>query len=200
MAVDAYGHGSKTAGPLIQSYDIERRTVAADVINVAARLVRDTMHTAKQYVSTIEKNAGYITGMGVAYGDCGSPLVTESQNGIWKAGRRCPDIILHSSGSESRWLYSTVTYGQFSVLACGRPLTETWSDFEDICTRYTLLPASSEEADRSLSADEKTLTFVSEDIDPREQFVVIARPDMYIGYVGSEKQALEYLSRAVKGT
>lgn len=47
---------------LLGTYDLERRTVAQDVINVAARLVRDTMHTAKQYVATIEKNAGYITG------------------------------------------------------------------------------------------------------------------------------------------
>ena len=47
---------------LLKSYDTERRSVAQDVINVAARLVRDTQHTAKQYVGTIEKNAGYITG------------------------------------------------------------------------------------------------------------------------------------------
>lgn len=50
------------ADKLIRSYDIERRTVAQGVIDVAAALVRDTVHTAKQYVSTIEKNAGYITG------------------------------------------------------------------------------------------------------------------------------------------
>ena len=47
---------------LIRSYDTERRKVAQEVIDVAARLVRDTVHTAKQYVATIEKNAGYITG------------------------------------------------------------------------------------------------------------------------------------------
>ncbi|RYP07592.1 hypothetical protein DL765_009093 [Monosporascus sp. GIB2] len=47
---------------LIRSYDTERRQVAQGVIDVAARLVRDTVHTAKQYVATIEKNAGYITG------------------------------------------------------------------------------------------------------------------------------------------
>lgn len=47
---------------VISTYDLERRTIAQDVINVAARLVRDTMHTAEQYVATIEKNAGYITG------------------------------------------------------------------------------------------------------------------------------------------
>lgn len=47
---------------LIRSYDTERRSVAQNVIDVAANLVRDTVHTAAQYVSTIERNAGYITG------------------------------------------------------------------------------------------------------------------------------------------
>lgn len=50
------------AQKLIRSYDTERRNTARDVIDVAARLVRDTVHTAKQYVGTIEKSAGYITG------------------------------------------------------------------------------------------------------------------------------------------
>lgn len=50
------------ARKLVRSYDTERRKVAQEVIDVAARLVRDTMHTAKQYVATIEKNAGFITG------------------------------------------------------------------------------------------------------------------------------------------
>ena len=54
---------AQVASSLIHSYDTERRTVAQDVINVAARLVRETMGTAKQYVGTIEKSAGYITGM-----------------------------------------------------------------------------------------------------------------------------------------
>lgn len=47
---------------LITSYDIERRSTAKAVIDVAAMLVRDTVHEAKQYVSTIQRNAGYITG------------------------------------------------------------------------------------------------------------------------------------------
>lgn len=50
------------AANLIQSYDIERRTTAQEVINVAAALVRDTVHEAKKYVSTIQRNAAYITG------------------------------------------------------------------------------------------------------------------------------------------
>ena len=47
---------------ILRSYDIERRNTARQVIDVAATLVRDTVHTAKQYVSTIQKNAGFITG------------------------------------------------------------------------------------------------------------------------------------------
>lgn len=50
------------AEELIGSYDMERRSTARDVIDVAASLVRDTVKTAKTYVGTIEKNAGYITG------------------------------------------------------------------------------------------------------------------------------------------
>lgn len=50
---------------LIRSYDTERRAVAQNVIDVAAHLVRDTIHTAAEYVATIERNAGYITGKSV---------------------------------------------------------------------------------------------------------------------------------------
>ncbi|RYP35546.1 hypothetical protein DL767_003800 [Monosporascus sp. MG133] len=71
---------------LIRSYDTERRQVAQGVIDVAARLVRDTVHTAKQYVATIEKNAGYITGMGVSYDGLNSELISQSERGLWKAG------------------------------------------------------------------------------------------------------------------
>lgn len=51
-----------SAKKLIQSYDLERRKTAKGVIDVAAALVRDTIREAKQYVATIERNAGYITG------------------------------------------------------------------------------------------------------------------------------------------
>lgn len=50
------------ARDLILSYDTERRITAEMVINVAAVLVRATAHEAKEYVSTIERKAGYITG------------------------------------------------------------------------------------------------------------------------------------------
>lgn len=63
LATKADAVSSEAASALVKSYDIERRTVAQDVINVAARLVRETMNTAKEYVGYIEKSAGYITGM-----------------------------------------------------------------------------------------------------------------------------------------
>lgn len=49
-------------GDLVSAFATERRAVAQDVIGVAARLVRDTLNTAEEYVATIQKNAGYITG------------------------------------------------------------------------------------------------------------------------------------------
>lgn len=53
---------AKKALEVLTSYDTERRTIAEDVIDVAAKLVRATAQDAKGYVSTIEKKAGYITG------------------------------------------------------------------------------------------------------------------------------------------
>lgn len=47
---------------ILRSYDIERRAVAQQVVNVAAKLVRDTTHKATQYVGSIEKNSSHITG------------------------------------------------------------------------------------------------------------------------------------------
>ena len=52
----------ESADKILRSYDTERRKTAQGVIDVAAALVRDTIHEAKQYVGTIQKNAGYITG------------------------------------------------------------------------------------------------------------------------------------------
>ena len=42
---------------------MERRRTAAGVIQVAHDLVRDARGLAKEYVSTIERRAAYITGM-----------------------------------------------------------------------------------------------------------------------------------------
>lgn len=48
---------------VIESYETERLESAQKVIEVAAKLVRSTIKTAQEYVSLIERNASYITGM-----------------------------------------------------------------------------------------------------------------------------------------
>nr|XP_036576921.1 FAD monooxygenase [Colletotrichum truncatum]KAF6783775.1 FAD monooxygenase [Colletotrichum truncatum] len=185
---------------LIKSYDIERRTVAQGVIDVAAALVRDTVHTAKQYVSTIEKNAGYITGMGVSYDGTGSPLVQGSTQGIWTPGRRCPDVYLKSFDQEAKRLYELLAgkYGKHLVLKIGRQqnqVSTSKTDLESVAKVFTVSPHKAETGTtqgENSSATESAFTaeWVGEDDD----FVVVVRPDMYIGYVGQDEGWREYLS------
>ncbi|KAH0601869.1 hypothetical protein MHUMG1_00748 [Metarhizium humberi] len=177
------------AQKIIGSYDTERRSTARDVIDVAAALVRDTVHTAKQYVGTIEKNAGYITGMGVTYRESGSPLVQASEHGIWKAGNRCPDMILNKAdGAETR-LYTETTYGKYLVLHIGGAPAPDFG-FSDIVIHYTIRPASESAA----GGDDSSRTYTADWASKDDAFVVIVRPDMYLGFVGgSSDEAKAYL-------
>ncbi|GKT87589.1 FAD monooxygenase [Colletotrichum tofieldiae] len=192
--------GSDAADKLIRSYDIERRTVAQGVIDVAAALVRDTIKSAKEYVSTIEKNAGYITGMGVSYDGTGSPLIHESSRGIWTAGRRCPDVLLTpASASEPRRLYELVAgkYGKHLVLRIGRPSNGAAlsGDLEELARLFNVVPHQAESrragVDGSPAAEAQfTADWAADDDD----FTVVVRPDMYIGYVGQGEGWRDYLS------
>ncbi|KKY39682.1 putative fad monooxygenase [Diaporthe ampelina] len=177
---------------LIRSYDTERRTVAQNVIDVAAALVRDTVRTATKYVSTIEKNAGYITGMGVSYDEVGSELIHVSSRGLWIAGKRCPDLELApvaDAPKEATRLYSIVDYGKYLVLAIGGQAEEqSTSNFKDVARVLSLLPAASGAPRPSGEA------FRSGVIGPDESFTVVIRPDMYIGYVGDRNGCRDYLA------
>ncbi|KAK5996447.1 FAD-dependent monooxygenase terD-like protein [Cladobotryum mycophilum] len=180
---------------LIRSYDTERRQTAQGVIDVAAALVRDTVHTAKQYVGTIQRNAGYITGMGVSYHGFGSPMVDESEHGFWKAGNRCPDVVLKKQQSgghvdETR-LYSEVAYGKFIILAIGKASEYAGdSAHVNVATYINIVPHEA-----SVSADatetETTKTFKAEWVTPEESYAIVIRPDMYIGHVGSDVRSCE---------
>ncbi|KAH8883578.1 FAD binding domain-containing protein [Thozetella sp. PMI_491] len=186
------------AEALIQSYDIERRTVAQGVIDVAAALVRDTVRTAKQYVGTIERNAGYITGMGVSYDGTGSRLIVESERGIWKAGKRCPDVLLTPRGArDARRLYSMVPYGRHLVLRIGSE-QGCRCCFKDVATHYTLarpdaaaLVAANNHA--AAQPGPSPWVFESDMVGPEDSFVVVVRPDMYIGFVGEGDAWKDYL-------
>ncbi|KAH6645021.1 FAD binding domain-containing protein [Truncatella angustata] len=201
---DAFGIGWRIATAirhpdgatqLIQSYDTERRAVAQDVINVAARLVRDTMRSAQEYVATIEKNAGYITGMGVSYDGAGSVLIRASAKGIWTAGKRCPDLDLFELGSEQpQRLYSITRYGRFLILQVGNNHSPKHL-FKDVADYHTVVALEDGSLSKQRGVDEDAiLQFRSAHVTYGDAFVVVVRPDMYIGFVGAEADADHYMS------
>ncbi|KAK7423359.1 hypothetical protein QQX98_001150 [Neonectria punicea] len=187
------------AESIIRSYDIERRTTAQEVIGVAAALVRDTVREAKTYVSTIQRNAAYITGLGVSYDGLSSPLVKESQHDIWKAGDRCPDIIMTpASGVESIRLYTMATYGKFLVLFIGKHL-ESAFDYGSVTDSYHILPADEQTEQQGQTGEFQTTAvgkrFTADWVKVEDSFVVVVRPDMYIGYVTSDDDSwTQYLA------
>lgn len=134
--------------------------------------------------------------MGVAYDGLDSELISESERGIWKAGKRCPDIHLSQTGEETKCLYSMVSYGKFLILTIG-----SWQGcrccFKDICTHFTLLPERPrQENDNShaLTASPGDYSFSSDVVTEDQSFVVVVRPDMYIGYVGDGYGWKDYLA------
>lgn len=193
---------------LLRSYDAERRATAQGVIDVASRLVRDTMHTAKQYVETIEKNASYITGMGVAYDEVGSELVGlaaaagEQKVGqvalpapCWTAGKRCPDVpLVGRDGQESRF-YSLAEYGKFCVILVGRENLDadtTWPAVSYASFFNVLAEGSPALAE---TATKKGVWSAAEAVVGRDaDFAVVVRPDMYIGFAGEGDGWKEYLA------
>ncbi|KAF4991505.1 hypothetical protein FGRMN_7779 [Fusarium graminum] len=182
---------------ILRSYDVERRSTAAQVIGVAAALVRDTIHTAKKYVSTIERNAGFITGtlttrvpchelthqgMGVNYSEYATPLVQGIEVGIWKPGHRCPDVVVTGSSAEATRLYENVSYGDFIVLAIGRRLPAISAS----APVYTILSNGVTnghvECHQNRDVDKD---FTADWVKNEDSIIVIVRPDMYLGYVGT---------------
>ena len=134
--------------------------------------------------------------MGVSYDGLGSELISESERGIWKAGKRCPDIYLSQSGSDTMRLYSMLSYGKFVVLAIGGP-QGCHGHFTDVCTHLTLLPDASREKHAngySKEAPTEEKIFSSDVVTDDQTLVVVVRPDMYIGYVGDGEGWKEYLA------
>ncbi|KAF2759538.1 FAD monooxygenase [Pseudovirgaria hyperparasitica] len=165
---------------ILQSYNTERHSVAQEVIDIAAKLVRKTITEAKDYVAVIEKNAGYITGMGVNYAGIGSAMIKDSETGLFKAGNRMPDLWVKTAGKDHERLYSKFSYGHFVMVRIGGGKgVEVPSEVEVV----TVGP-SKEPGESALSA-----SWVRQE----DRYVVVVRPDMYVGYVGSEREGLEYL-------
>lgn len=188
---------------LLRSYDTERRAVAQGVIDVASRLVRDTMHSAKQYVETIERNASYITGMGIAYDWVGSELIQQPSGDkttsqlppCWVAGRRCPDLHLVPVGGQDGGarVYSLAEYGKYIVFLFGEANLETdtttWPAAASNATFYKVLP-NAPDTGVVLKKGVYTVSEPAAVADGSgsssglDSFAVVVRPDMYIGYAG----------------
>ncbi|KAM0496320.1 hypothetical protein ACHAP8_007581 [Fusarium lateritium] len=166
---------------ILGSYDVERRSTAAQVIGVAAALVRDTVHTAKKYVSTIERNAGFITGMGVNYSEFATPLVQGTEHGIWRPGYRCPDVVMTATSGETTRLYQNVAYGEFIVLAIGNRLPNGSTS----APVYTILPGGTTNGHVQLDQDRDCDKTFFADWANKASAIVIVRPDMYVGYAGT---------------
>ncbi|CAA7387541.1 FAD-binding protein [Chryseobacterium fistulae] len=96
---------------LLQTYEDERRPVAQSVIKASGDLVRSTKYSdkgthAEDYVKTVQKYAGNITGMGIRYGDQGI------------SGSRIFDFKIYEGSIETR-LYSILNYSHFTLLIFG---------------------------------------------------------------------------------
>jgi phenol 2-monooxygenase (NADPH) len=130
-----------------------------------------------------------MAGMGVSYRDMASPLVHASQHGIWRAGDRCPDVLLSLPSGEEKWLYSVACYGKHLILSIGggvRPEPK----YEHVATVYNIAASES----RSSVNGEDTGSapvFKAKWLAENERAVVVVRPDMYVGYVGTEPDSWE---------
>lgn len=184
---------------ILGSYDTERRSTAKEVIDVAAQLVRSTKTEAKHYVELIEKNAGFITGMGVTYSGLNSACVRESEKSVFKAGERCPDLWLQDDAGEDIRLYQKFRYGRYVFLAIGETAHAESTGFDqDLVSIIKVRPLKG----MNVGVDNK-----GRDIDVGsygkdafgcsyakmgESFLVLVRPDCYVEYVGETEEVLRY--------
>lgn len=120
--------------------------------------------------------------MGVSYDGTGSELITESAAGLWKAGRRCPELFLNrAADGQAVRLYSMLDYGKYLIVSVGSgaggPGHEYHGQLNGPAVHLRLLaPGSTPEA-----SDDTV--FTSEIVNPDDDFIVVVRPDMYIGEV-----------------
>lgn len=96
---------------LLQQYEDERRPVAQSVIETASELVRSTKYSknfthAQDYVQIVQRRAGYITGMGIRYGQQGLP------------GSRLFDFEIFKGAVKTR-LYTILDYTKYTLLLFG---------------------------------------------------------------------------------
>lgn len=98
---------------LLRTYEQERKPVAMGVIETSGELVRTTKYSnsgthAKDYIKVVERRAGYITGMGIHYGE------------HELHGTRLLDFMIHhNAGQVDTRVYSLLDYRFFTLLIFG---------------------------------------------------------------------------------
>ncbi|KAF2997563.1 hypothetical protein E8E13_001310 [Curvularia kusanoi] len=194
-----------THDSLLASYDTERRSTAAHVIDVAAKLVRSTLSAAKQYVQLIEQNAGYITGMGVQYAGLSSPLVRDSKHGVWEAGHRAPDLWLDDlqTGDAVR-LYQKLLYGRYLIVLAGAAKQVTVQN-PDFVTVLRMTPLKAKQVGVQIPSEPAVDELVHPEafgcsyIREGDDYAVLVRPDCYVEYVGSVDEVLQHVEQRLPG-
>lgn len=130
--------------------------------------------------------------MGVSYNGTGSELITESEHGIWKAGCRCPDLLLTELGTGvSKSVYSLLPYGQFAIFHVGGQ-QGSLDHLHEVATCFSIHSSTHEQG--TGSAGSTSRDFTSEHVVAEDQFAIVVRPDMYIGYVGDSSGCSKYMA------
>ncbi|WP_321870004.1 FAD-binding protein [Burkholderia ubonensis] len=105
--------GSGAPTELLRTYEQERKPVAMGVVETSSALVRSTKYSetgthADDYVKIVEKRAGYITGMGIRYGEHALH------------GKRLLDFMVRNDGEQADTrIYSLLDYRFFTLLVFG---------------------------------------------------------------------------------
>lgn len=195
-----------SATSILASFDIERRATANHVIDVAAKLVRSTTADAKGYVGLIEKNAGFITGMGVQYSNISSLLVQESEHGVWKAGYRAPDLWLHDNKTQDAVrFYQKMVYGRYVLVLVGekREVRVRRPGFLMV-VRLVGLKSMGMGVEGQVAEQEEQKEFDEEAfgcdiVKEGEAYAVLVRPDCYVEIVGAVDEVFAYFEECLPG-
>jgi 2-polyprenyl-6-methoxyphenol hydroxylase-like FAD-dependent oxidoreductase len=147
---------------LLQSYEVERRSVAISVIETSGELVRSTKYSengthAQDYVKIVKRRAGNITGMGIRYGDHGL------------RGSRLFDFEMYNANVKTR-IYSLLDYTQFTLLIFGDD--EVVLHLPEFIKMIHIYPRKSQRGYWTHSA-------------PYTNLAILVRPDSYIELLAS---------------
>jgi hypothetical protein len=111
-------------------------------------------------------------------------------------------MLLNRQGGNETRLYTETTYGKYLLLHIGETQVRDFG-FEDRVTTYNIQPATGSNSDANLQHGEEgfdapadaTRNYTADWVTKDDSFVVVVRPDMYIGCVSQNMdEAKAYLA------